>query len=325
MAETMSTSHWRDEPIVLKNYEDIAGLVRVARTARDRIVEFDWFFKREDLLCLRRAVYEWGSPVVGRYKCFDARVLAAINEAIHETSTIYVLTEPVSSRLTDSRVLCAGDSDSYRLQGHASFDVVFAYGSAGIDPSLTGSMHLSATARTILADSVGMLGWDLRCLQEERFRPVRNALYGLPLNYGQYALESTRGPELSVSVDFSGPYSAFDEGDCRCLFKQDEMANRSGVYLWTIEVDGEERPWYVGQTRRTFAQRMGEHIAGFLSGEYLTYDPVALKTGKHVLANGAINGMWPKTIPTILQNYETLAPRIVELLRLMKFHLAPLV
>ena len=72
MAAATSTTRWRDEPIVPQDYEDVAALIRVARQARGRIVEFDWAFTRDDLWRLRRAVYEWGSGVVGRYKCFDA-------------------------------------------------------------------------------------------------------------------------------------------------------------------------------------------------------------------------------------------------------------
>jgi hypothetical protein len=38
---TNGTARWRNQPIVPKDYEDIANLIKVAREARHRIVEFD--------------------------------------------------------------------------------------------------------------------------------------------------------------------------------------------------------------------------------------------------------------------------------------------
>ena len=147
-------------------------------------MEFDWVFTRDDLEGLRRAVYEWGSPCVGRYKCFDARVLAAINDAIGDTNSIFVLNEPKNSVQTNCKASCDGVGDLYRLHGHVPFDIVFGYGRTGVDYKVTGSVHLGPTARETLATAVGMLGWDLRRLQEERFRPVRNVLYGFTIGTG---------------------------------------------------------------------------------------------------------------------------------------------
>lgn len=324
MALAVSTTRWRDQPIIPKDWEDVASLVKVAREVRDRIVEFDWAFTRGDLRSLRRGVYEWGIRTVGRYKCFDARVLAAVNEALGETDTTFVLQEPKNSQGSDCNASCVGDGDLFRLRGHAPFDIVFGYGSAGVGQNLAGSALLGPTVQKTLTDAVGMLDWDLRRLQEERFRPVRNALYGLRLDYGPPIVESSHGPEMDIEVHFHGPFSALDDLGCRCLFA-DEMTARSGVYLWTINVNGKERPWYVGQTRRGFGQRMGEHLAGFLSGQYTTYDPAALSRGEHRLASGAVKGMWPQTFPSVLRNYESLMPNITGLIRLIKFHLAPLV
>jgi hypothetical protein len=131
------------------------------------------------------------------------------------------------------------------------------------------------------------------------------------------------GPEVQVPVHFHGPYSALDEDGCPCLFK-DEIAARNGVYLWAINVQGTDRPWYVGQTRRSFGERIGEHLGGILSGEYPTYDATRLAQGSQVLAQGSVWGAWPEIIPDILRDYETLMPNIIALIRLMRFHVAPL-
>ena len=257
-------------------------------------------------------------------KCFDARVLGAINSALGDADSIFVLKEPKKNRGVDFNVSCVGDGDTFRLQGHAPFDIIFGYGCAGIGLDMLGSVHLGPTVQEILAGSVGMLGWDLRRLQEERLQPVRNALYGLPTKYGIQKPATPTGPPVEVQAHFHGPFSAFDEAGCRCLFT-DQLAARSGVYLWTISVKGQECLWYVGQTRRSFGQRMGEHLAGFLSGQYQIHDPDGLSRGEQRLADGSINGVWPRTLPYLLQNYESLLPKITGLIRLIKFHLCPLV
>lgn len=106
----------------------------------------------------------------------------------------------------------------------------------------------------------------------------------------------------------------------RCLFR-DPVAKRTGVYLWTITVNGVERPWYVGQTRRGFGDRMAEHIRCFLSGEYPTYDAAALSRGENRLADSAVFPKWPDTLPLFLQNSETLRPNILATIQMLNIHM----
>ncbi len=121
MNDIQSTTRWRDEPVIPSpaDYEDIASLVKLARKARGRIVEFEWVFTREDLLSLRRAAYEWGSASVGVYRCRSARVLAAINDALGDAHSIYVLTEPKNAQGMKFAVSWTRDGDVFRLSGHA--------------------------------------------------------------------------------------------------------------------------------------------------------------------------------------------------------------
>ena len=128
-------------------------------------------------------MYEWGSAVVGRSKCFDARVLAGINDAIGEANSIFVLTEPKYSQGMPCEASCVAEGEVFRLRGHAPFDIIFGYGSAGVGQN-PWSAHLGPTAQATLANAVALLGWDLRRLQEEGFRPVRNVLYGFPVGHG---------------------------------------------------------------------------------------------------------------------------------------------
>ena len=76
---TMMSTTWRDAPVQPDRYDDLAQLLFLARRARNRMVEFDWGFSEDELRRLRAAAHYWGSPTVGRYKAFDARVIAAVN------------------------------------------------------------------------------------------------------------------------------------------------------------------------------------------------------------------------------------------------------
>ena len=168
--------------------------------------------------------------------------LAAINRALDDTDTVFILNEPKNA-WTDCGASCVREGDVFRLRGHAPFDIVFGYGSAGLDAAW--SAQLGPTARETLATAVGMLDWDLHSLREERCRPVRNALYGLRLDYGIPSVQLALGPAIDVPVHFHGPFAVAANG-CRCLFA-DPIAWSSGVYLWTVNVAGQERPWYVGR------------------------------------------------------------------------------
>ena len=320
MVDESSTARWRETPVIPTGYDDIASLVGIARKARGRMVEFDWAFSSEDLRRVRRAVYEWGRQVTGRYRGFDARVLAVINEALGETHTTYSLSESARTAF-DGEVACVNTGDLYRLRGHAPFDIVFGYGMAGSSNSGVKSMHLGPTAQHAFASAVTVLGWDLKLLQEERFKPVLNALYGNPLDLSVVQSGPASGPVTEVPIHFHGAFSA-QSGNGRCLFV-DDIGHRTGIYLWTINIDGKECPWYVGQTRRGFRQRMAEHLRSMLSGEYPPYDPAALARGEHKRAQGGVNGQWPSTLPSFLLNYEALAPNIITYIRQLKFHLAP--
>src|SRR5216110_297870 len=123
MIATVSTTRWRDEPILPKDYDDIAALVKIARKARNRTVEFDWAFTQEGVRHLRRAAYEWGSHVQGGYKAFDARVLAAINAALGETDSVFVLNAPKGTQGMNCAVAFVRDGNMFRLRGHATFDI----------------------------------------------------------------------------------------------------------------------------------------------------------------------------------------------------------
>jgi hypothetical protein len=322
MGEETSTTKWRNKPIVPEGYDDPPTLLPVARKARSSIVEFDWVFSGEELRSLRRAVYEWGCGVVGRYKCFDARVLAAINEALGDERTVFVLREPQNGQWIDAKVVCVSEGEKYRLRGHAPFDLVFGYAAISVNRHRHEYAYLGAPALDMLGSAVRSLGWDIERLHEERFRPVRNVLYGLRPEHGSPS-QPPAGPPVDLPIHLHGPFSASDEPEERCLFS-DEIASKNGVYLWTLRVAQHERPWYVGQTRRTFAERLGEHIRGMLAGQYRPYDAEALARGEYAWAKSSCDKLWPQALSSFLRNYESLAPEIIAVIRMSRFRLIPL-
>lgn len=311
MAE--ATCKWQGEPISPAGYEDIGGLVAVARQARGRPVDFDWTFTADELQTFRQAVYKCGSAVSGRYRSFAVLVLAAINDALGDTDTMFVLTEAKNAAKTSAHADCTSVGSSVRLRGQAPFDVVFGYAS---------DLQSDRSLSEVFATALEGLGWDLRRLQEERLKPVTNVLYGLPASYGIDPSAVDSGPAADVPVHFSGPFSAVEGNTHPCLFAAD-VSRRSGVYIWTIEVGGEHRPWYVGQTQRDFGTRTGEHLRSYLCGEYRVFDPQALARGVNKVVWGS-PANWPESLPAFLRAHSTLMPQVIELIRLLRFHVAPL-
>jgi hypothetical protein len=160
-------------------------------------------------------------------------------------------------------------------------------------------------------------------LREPSLAPVLNVLYGNAPNYGIHSAETPQGSPLEVAVRFEGPFSLGDEAGIRCLFR-DATSIKSGIYLWTVPVGEVELPWYVGQTRRGFGQRMGEHVTGFLSGQYAVQDAAALATGRNARPSGTVIGLWPEIIPSVLANYAALAENVQAVVRMLRIHVAPL-
>ncbi len=313
---------WRDEPAVPPSYDDLHEFVRVARQARGRWVEFEWRVTADELASVRRAVLEWTAKTTGRYRSFDARMVAAMNAAQCDAGAP-TLVDARPDDAAGGRVACAAVDGGYQLTGSATFDILFGYASAGADPTLPGAIHLTADVADALVDGFRALGWDVRRLADERHQPVRNVLYGLNLRQGAHDVGAV-GEPLVVNARFDGPFSLFAADDqAPCLFGH-EVTSRSGVYLWTLHTAEGFRPWYVGQTRRGFGQRTAEHVAGYLSGQYPAYDVQALARGEHRVVAPDAAATWPTSLPTFLEAAPTLMPRIVDLLRATRLFVAPL-
>ena len=89
----------------------------------------------------------------------------------------------------------------------------------------------------------------------------------------------------TIIVEFIGPLSWIEGNGIPSILKA-EAGKKSGVYLWTVQIDEGELVYYVGQTGRSFSQRMIEHFKEHMSGGYHLYEPDQFSRGQKVL-------LWP--------------------------------
>jgi hypothetical protein len=79
------------------------------------VVDFEWYFSAEDLGRLQRVIYERGRRYTGRFRSFDARVLAAIRDALGDPNTVLVLREHKSGDALAAAVTCERSNGFFRI------------------------------------------------------------------------------------------------------------------------------------------------------------------------------------------------------------------
>ncbi len=319
MLNTRPSAVWRGDAVTPTNYDDVVHVVHCVRRARQRVVEFAWQLTADQLRQLRAGITAWSSSVVGRYKTFDARIVRAINDALGEPNAGFAIREPRNGAI-DCTVTCTSFDAVYLLAGHAPFELVFAYALTGADGGTAGS-QLDDGTRRALADGVRALGWEVERMREPRLRPARNVLFGFPLAHGTDDIPRSEEPPMDVSVRFRGPFSAFGAAGAPPLFA-DPIAQQSGVYLWSYTVDGVAHVAYVGQTRRSFATRIEEHLVALLSGRYEIPDIDATLSGEP-RARWRPDDDRATRWHSFLGDYARLATAIDRTLGALRFHVAP--
>ncbi|MCG8554464.1 MAG: hypothetical protein MJD61_04120 [Proteobacteria bacterium] len=317
----MSTK-WRSEPLVPTSYDDVATVAKLARRARNLAVDFEWELSRDEMERLREAVHSWGSVVRGKYKGFDSQVLDAINAALGEPDAIYRLDAPKGADPADSNVEAMSTGAGFRVRGHATFDLIFGYARAGLESKYR--IRLGDALCAKLEKSIEPLGWSMEQLSRRELQPVVNVLFGLALDYGIAEEAEPAPPTGSMDLEFHGPLHWHRDAGLPWLFDH-PLGKETGIYVWTFPIDGQEYIHYVGQTTRTFAGRLAEHLACFLSGRYSILDSDELARGEQKL-------LWPGASSTedhgamlteFVDQANVLVPKIEKLLRLLRFHIAP--
>ena len=127
-----------------------------------------------------------------------------------------------------------------------------------------------------------------------------------------------------INIEFFGPFSWTCRTDTESIFIAD-IAQKSGVYIWTIKHNDAELIYYVGETGRSFSIRMLEHFKEHMSGAYHLYQPDEFRHGGKVMVwPGRFDTERKTTIAEFLENYSILYQPIEELARLYRFFVAPL-
>ena len=128
----------------------------------------------------------------------------------------------------------------------------------------------------------------------------------------------------TIITEFVGPLSWIEGGEVSSILKA-EAVKKSGIYLWTVQIGEGELVYYVGETGRSFSQRMIDHFKEHMSGGYHLYEPDEFSRGRKVL-------LWPgrygpdrePSLSVFIQRFQNLAPAIVDLAKLYRFYVAPL-
>lgn len=69
-------------------------------------------------------------------------------------------------------------------------------------------------------------------------------------------------------LTWKGPYSWIN-GDNDNVYVQ-SAASDSGIYMWAVEYGGRYLIYYVGETGKTFSERLRQHEALYWNGTYRT-------------------------------------------------------
>jgi hypothetical protein len=127
-----------------------------------------------------------------------------------------------------------------------------------------------------------------------------------------------------VAVPFEGPFSWPGLPGAPSIFES-TVGQSSGVYLWTVPQDERELIYYVGETGRSFAERLQEHYREHAAGFYHLNDADALTEGRRELV---WPGLWHAgerpTPASCIRRFLKLAPLIDALTHTYRFYVAPI-
>lgn len=126
----------------------------------------------------------------------------------------------------------------------------------------------------------------------------------------------------SYKLKFYGPLKF---GQCKNSLFNHKLANKKGIYLWTIPFENKYYIEYIGETGQSFYKRNKEHLIQVMGGNYRVIDMDSLKTGN---VNILWNGMWRKgtrdKMNEFINLYVDLAPKLLYYITSVNVFIAPL-
>ena len=142
----------------------------------------------------------------------------------------------------------------------------------------------------------------------------------------QVAVRRKYMPNAEVTLGFEGPYSwGGEEGTLSILDHDLAVTKKPGIYLWTILTDDGELIYYVGETGRSFSQRMHEHYKEHAAGAYHLNELTAFRRGDRVTVWEGLYGRGRSAFrQESVRRFCEFAQTIAALTEIYRFYLAPL-
>ena len=128
----------------------------------------------------------------------------------------------------------------------------------------------------------------------------------------------------SLSLKIEGPYKFL--GDSNDVIFSNEIGTKKGVYLFVVSHQNKYLVYYVGETGKSFIERMAQHVQAYLSGHYHINEPELFAQGKReMIFEGWLN---KKPIDMSRLEYfsdvEKLGPMTMEILESLKLFIIPM-
>ena len=119
-------------------------------------------------------------------------------------------------------------------------------------------------------------------------------------------------------IHFQGPFKLHEHENC--VF-DNKACNQNGIYLWVIkEKTGCNYISYIGETGRTFRERLEEHILGMTSLNYRISDSEVRIHGKEKII---WKGHWRvKSIKELINNYEKVSKYVTNHIKTYDIYLS---
>lgn len=88
---------------------------------------------------------------------------------------------------------------------------------------------------------------------------------------------------IPEQIHFTGPFTLNPSIPNTASLFDKKSSELPGIYLWTMFVNDEDIPYYVGITHKSIAARTRNHIQNYISGVYDVYDVNEMKNLKRVI------------------------------------------
>jgi len=128
--------------------------------------------------------------------------------------------------------------------------------------------------------------------------------------------------QADIAIDFHGPFKI--GGNNGSILFSNQVSRHSGIYLFTVQYNDGYLVYYVGETGKSFFERIKEHAIHYFGGNYRVYDPKAFKNAQKTLI---WQGMWQRDtkdrMPIYIDKCHALVPIIRDFLKLLDIFVAP--